>query len=144
MIQTINNLITILPVSVWQIAGAFVFTQIVVQSIKLFEPIRWSPHKRRKINLGLSMLIGGGAIAYLYDQQYKGAVIVAFMFGNNFLYSGLAELVRHKAEKQNGFWTVLNAFFRPYLKNKKHFHGSSIIYDEERENGSSHDERCDG
>lgn len=119
MIVSVLALVEVIPPWSLQILGAFVLTQVIMQVFKAFEPGCWGPYKRRKINLALSIVVGGGSIIYLYDQDYKDFVIITFMFGNNFLYSGLARLVEAKAKSHNGWWTVANAFFRPYAKKRK-------------------------
>ena len=71
---------------------------------------------RRKINLGLSIVIGGLSVVYLYDQGAKDFVIIAVMLGNNFLYSGLSKLVQVKAKQHNGLWLIAHEFLRPHTK----------------------------
>lgn len=118
IVDTILNLASVVPIWAWQIIGAFFITMTAMQVIKRFEPYSWPPYRRRKINLFLSILIGGGSITYLYDQQAKDFVVIAFMLGNNFLYSGLSKLVEFKSKDKNGIWTILHGFFRPYRRRK--------------------------
>lgn len=91
-------------------------TILVVQMVKMFEPLTWTPYFRRKFNLGLSLLTGAGVTLWIYDQSAKDFVVAAVMISNNFLYSGLAKFVQAKAEKHNGYWTVLNSFVRPQTR----------------------------
>ena len=117
--QGINDLINTVPLWLWQVAGSLFLTIVLMQMVKMFEPSTWEPVVRRKVNLGLSMATGAGVTIWLYDQSAKDFVVAAVMISNNFLYSGLAALVQRKAEKENGFWTVLLGFIRPHTKRVK-------------------------
>ena len=112
---TLTLVISTIPLWLIQITQAFVITMLVIQTIKHIEPSSWPPYKRRKVNLALSIIVGGASISIFYDQAMKEFVTVTFMLGNNLLYSGLAAMVEKKATDKNGIWTMLHAFFRPYL-----------------------------
>ena len=117
--NSLNQLIEAVPLWLWQVLGSMSMTIVLMQLVKMFEPLEWSPYFRRKFNLALSLILGAGVTYWIYDQPAKDFVVVAVTISNSFLYSGLAKLVRHKAETKNGVWTVLNSFLHPQTRKVK-------------------------
>ena len=115
-LEDVLGIFDMVPLWFWQIVGSFALTMFSIQIIKFLQPKYWPPFKRRKINLALSILIGGIWIIYLYDQSYKEFVIIAFMLGNNIVYSALANFVSYQAQTKASYWLILEGVFRPYKK----------------------------
>lgn len=119
-IQELNNLITVVPLWLWQVLGSMFTTIVLMQLVKMFEPLTWTPYFRRKFNLAASLLLGAGVTYWIYDQAAKDFVVVAVTISNNMLYSGLAAFIGKRAAEHNGYWTVLNSFVRPQTRKVVH------------------------